>query len=154
MALYLSGMASTSCSTSDSDRNRVGLSGSEGSGTLIAGLIAIRLSSIAASRHLAKREDSFADGGGGEAGVPRRPGAALSHCAVCRRHRGNAPCSGRPISCARTCLAAQAGGVRWTPRSLPTHLVATVGLRLKLFLDCRAAVADVTADPIPDRSFA
>jgi hypothetical protein len=27
-------------------------------------------------------------------------------------------------------------------------------LRLKPFLDCRAAVADVTADPIPDRSFA
>src|SRR4029453_2446391 len=36
----------------------------------------------------------------------------------------------------------------------PTHLVATVGLHLKPFLDCRAAVADVTADPIPDRSFA
>src|SRR5687767_857561 len=37
---------------------------------------------------------------------------------------------------------------------LPTHLVATVGLRLKPFLDCRAAVADMTPDPIPDRSFA
>ena len=51
MALYWSGMASTSCSTSDWERNRGGLSGSEGSGTLIAGLIAIRLSAIAASRH-------------------------------------------------------------------------------------------------------
>src|SRR5215217_2983771 len=51
MALYLSGMASTSCSTSDWDRNRGGLSLSEGSGTLIAGLIAIRLFAIAASRH-------------------------------------------------------------------------------------------------------
>ena len=51
MALYLSGMASTSCSTSDWERNRGGLSGSEGSGTLIAGLIASRLSAIAASRH-------------------------------------------------------------------------------------------------------
>ena len=51
MALYLSGMASTSCSTSDWERNRGGLSGSEGNGTLIAGLIAIRLSAIAASRH-------------------------------------------------------------------------------------------------------
>jgi hypothetical protein len=37
---------------------------------------------------------------------------------------------------------------------LPTHLVATVGLRLQPFLNCRTAVADVTADPIPDRSFA
>jgi hypothetical protein len=37
---------------------------------------------------------------------------------------------------------------------LPTHLVATVGLRLQPFLNCRAAVADVTADPIPDRSIA
>src|SRR5215216_3959271 len=36
----------------------------------------------------------------------------------------------------------------------PTHLVATVGLHLQPFLNCRAAVADVTADPIPDRSFA
>lgn len=51
MALYLSGMASTSWSTSDWERNRGGLSGSEGSGTLIAGLIASRLSAIAASRH-------------------------------------------------------------------------------------------------------
>ena len=47
MALYLSGMASTNCSTSDWERNRGGLSGSEGSGTLIAGLIASRLSAIA-----------------------------------------------------------------------------------------------------------
>ena len=37
---------------------------------------------------------------------------------------------------------------------LPTHLVATVGLRLQPFLNCRAAVADVTADPIPGRSIA
>jgi hypothetical protein len=51
MALYLLGMASTSCSTSDWDRNRGGLSGSEGNGTLIAGLIASRLSATAASRH-------------------------------------------------------------------------------------------------------
>src|SRR5215203_5260322 len=36
----------------------------------------------------------------------------------------------------------------------PTHLVATVGLHLQPFLNCRVAVADVTADPIPDRSFA
>src|SRR5215216_7335393 len=51
MALYLSGMATTSCSTSGWERNRGGLSGSDGSGTLIAGLIASRLSAIAASRH-------------------------------------------------------------------------------------------------------
>jgi hypothetical protein len=44
-------MASTNCSTSDWERNRGGLSGSEGSGTLVAGLIASRLSAIAASRH-------------------------------------------------------------------------------------------------------
>ena len=37
---------------------------------------------------------------------------------------------------------------------LPTHLVATVGLGLQPLLNCRAAVADVTADSIPDRSFA
>ena len=37
---------------------------------------------------------------------------------------------------------------------LPTHLVATVRLRLQPLLNYRAAVADVTADPIPDRSFA
>jgi hypothetical protein len=75
MALYMSGMASTSCSTSDWERNRGGLSGSEGSGTLIASVVSNRRIET-----LAKREDSFAHGGGGEAG-----GSHFRHPASNRR---------------------------------------------------------------------
>ena len=37
---------------------------------------------------------------------------------------------------------------------LPVDLIAMVGLRLPPFLNCSAAIADMTADPIPDRSLA
>src|SRR5215218_7352755 len=68
MALYLSGMASTSCSTSDWDRNRGRFEWFRRQRHADRW---VDRDSVVRDRRvetLAKREDSFADGGGGEAG--------------------------------------------------------------------------------------